>query len=46
MAARKGIDISGDRVVSINAICLFKKIYVLCILKNEKIGQNCILCCF
>ena len=34
MASRKGINISGHYVVSINAICLF--IYVLYILKIER----------
>ena len=32
MATRKGINISGHYVVSINVICLF--IHVLCFLKN------------
>ena len=38
MATRNCINISRHYVVSINDICLF--IYVLCILKNQKVRQN------
>ena len=44
MATRNGIHISGHYVVSINAICIF--VYVLCILKHFKVGQNRTLYCF
>ena len=45
MVTRKGMDISGDYVVSIDVLYLIVT-YVLCILKSWKIGQNRILYCF
>ena len=44
MVTRKGLNISGHYIVSIDDVCLF--IYVLCILKNRKVEQNRILYCF
>ena len=38
MTTRKGINISGHYVVSINAIYLF--IYVLCTIKVERLDRN------
>ena len=44
MATRKGIDISANYVVYHKLYAFF--VYVRCILKNGKIGQNRSLYCF